>query len=925
MNNNPNHGHDLVSQDQKIDHLKPVWLRCEYRVNPLGIDNPLARLSWILTSPRRGCRQIAYQVLVATSLESLTEGRADLWDSGRVESDASVHVTYAGASLVSRQHCHWQVRVWLEDGTVSDWSEPAWWTMGLLDPADWEAQWIGAPQPDSAPWFRHAFALDTKPQCAVVHVAVLGYFELYVNDQKIGDEVLAPALSNYAKRTYYRTYEVSGHLHPGHNHIGLRTGQGWYTAGYPGVVHFSPVIRLQLELSNSSGARRIGTDTSWQTHPSERQRVGTWRNNDFGGERVDARRWHPRWWSTTEATIGWRPAVVVTVPAVPCTAQPCGGNIALPAIRPVSLERLPDGTFLIDFGTNLTGMMRATFRGLRRGQFVSMRYADLDARNLAPDAPAPNRWCMHGDLVVYGQRDEFIAAGEESDTFANVFNYHAFRYVLIEGLDTPPVLADLEAIPVQTRMDDVGSFRCSSDLYNRIHEMVRWTYRCLNLGGMTVDCPHRERLGYGDGQTIMDTGSFNFDTATIYAKWARNWWDEARPDGALPFVAPCPHGTGGGPAWSAMCIAVPWKTYLFHGDQRVLADGYPTMKAFMAFLQSHCTNHLLQDLYPGKKWENLGDWVPPGRGMDAGQDNWVDDRSRQFFNNCYRVHLLRIMQQIAGRLGAAEDEAQFAAQTRLAQQAIHQEYYDPVNQSYVNGEQPYLLFPVLVGVTPPAQRPAVLRRYEQTLREQDRGHLNSGMIGTQIVVDCLLELGRNDLVDLFVNRTTHPGWGYMLEQGATTCWEQWNGYYSHIHSCFPYIGGWFYRGLAGIQWDEAQPGFKHVLLRPAIVASVDWVECRYQSVHGPIVSNWRRSGDRVNLTVGLPANTTATLRLPATDPHAVTEGGLPLGSASGVRLLTSEPDRTELRLEAGSYQFDCPMARPGDAVRSTIQGQGTNM
>ncbi len=902
--------------------LRPVSLRCDYRSNPLGIDNPLPRLSWMIPSPRRGCRQTAYQVLVAGSRESLAQGQAEVWDSGRVESDAAVDVTFAGARLTSRQRCFWQVRVWLEDGTVSDWSEPAWWTMGLLDPADWEAQWIGAPQPEDAPWFRRALTLDSTPQRAVIHVAVLGYFELYINGQRIGEDFLAPAISNYARRTYYRTFEVGDHLHPGLNHLALRTGQGWYTMGYPGVVHASPVIRLQLELAGPDGVRRIGTDTTWQTRASERQRVGHWRNTDFGGERVDARRWHPRWWSTEECTIGWQPAVAVTVPDVPCAAQPCNGNLRLPAIRAVNLERLPDGALLADFGTNLTGMMRATFHGLSNGQCITMRYADLDTRTLAPGVPAPHRSCMHGDLVVYGQYDEFIAAGEAHETFENVFNYHGFRYLLIEGLDAVPALADLEAIPVQTGMDEVGTFRCSNDLYNRIHEMVRWTYRCLNLGGITVDCPHRERLGYGDGQTIMDTGSFNFDTAAMYAKWSRNWWDEIRPDGSLPFVAPCPYESGGGPAWSAMSIVVPWKTYLFHGDHRVLADGYPTMKAFMAFLQAHCVAHLLQDLYPGRKWENLGDWVAPGRGMDV-ENNWVDDRSRQFFNNCYRVHLLRIMERIAARLGLAGDAAQFAAETGRAQAAIHQEYYDPVKQSYANGEQPYLLFPVLVGVTPAAQRAAVLRRYEQTLREQDRGHLNAGMIGIQMVVDCLLDLGRNDLVDLIVNRTTHPGWGYMLAQGATTCWEQWNGYFSHIHSCFPYIGGWFYRGLAGIQWDETRPGFKHVLLRPGFVASVDWVDCQYQSVHGRIVCSWRRAGNRMRLAVTLPANTSATLRLPSTHPDQITEGGSPLAPAAGITLLASGSDWTELLLAAGSYVIECPAPQSVDAGRSSNAHQGS--
>ncbi|MCP4455216.1 MAG: hypothetical protein GY809_27460, partial [Planctomycetes bacterium] len=304
--------------------------------------------------------------------------------------------------------------------------------------------------------------------------------------------------------------------------------------------------------------------------------------------------------------------------------------------------------------------------------------------------------------------------------------------------------------------------------------MVRWTYRCLNLGGQTVDCPHRERLGYGDGQTIMDTGLFNFDAASLYAKWARNWWDEQTDDGFVPFTAPCPHSTGGGPAWGAMCVVVPWKTYLFSNDRSLLEEGYPYMKRYMDYLSAHCEDDLLQEIFPGEKWPNLGDWVPPRRGMDT--TNWPDKTMRLLFNNCYRLYLLEIMQRVAGLLDHDGDEELFERDMRVAQGKIHQTFFDPKTNTYANGEQPYLVFPLKTGVTPGPLKNAVFETYVETLLDTDKGHLNTGMIGTQIMVDYLIGQDRNDLVDTFVNKTTYPGWGYMVEQGATTCWEQWNGY-----------------------------------------------------------------------------------------------------------------------------------------------------
>ncbi len=550
---------------------------------------------------------------------------------------------------------------------------------------------------------------------------------------------------------------------------------------------------------------------------------------------------------------------------------------------------------MVDFGTNLTGMLNISFHGLVAGQKITIHYADLDGRD--PE----EAWRLrmeHKGFSTYNQLDEFISAGEKEEQFENVFNYHGFRYALIEGLTYLPEKEDLLAIPVETEIHETGSFSCSNELYNQIHQMVRWTYRALNLGGQTVDCPQRERLGYGDGQTIMDVGCYNFDASTLYTKWSENWWDEQKEDGFVPFVAPTPHGTGGGPAWGAMSIMVPWKTYLFYNDTTLLETGYPYMKKYIAYLGSHCENGVLQDIFPGEKWTNLGDWVPPGRGMDKSE--WVDDKSRRFFNNCYRVHLLQVMMKIGRILGMGDDVAVFRHELEIAQKALHEKWFNPADTTYANAEQPYLIFPLQTGVIPGELEDEMFEKYVHTMLVKDQGHLNTGMIGTQITFDYLLDKDRNDLIDIMVNQKTYPGWGYMIEKGATTCWEQWNGYYSQIHSCFPYIGGWFYRGLAGIQWDPESPGFKNIILRPGLVESVDWVECRYESHYGPIISNWKIEADEFEWEIRIPVNCTATVFIPGED---IEVDGMDLSELKDLVFLRRENIHSIYRVGSGDYTF----------------------
>jgi len=874
--------------------VRVVDPRCEHLANPLGIDVSQPRLSWKMEDGEamRGQRQTAYQVLVASSPKLLKKNKGDLWDSGKVSSDQSVLVPYGGSALVSRQACWWKVRVWDMAGKKSEWSQPAYWTMGLLAGGDWQAQWIGTSKGmgnrKSEPWFRKTFQLPKSPARAVAYVASIGYHELYVNGQKASEAVLVPSVVNYRKRVRYVTYDLTPLLKAGTNCVGLWLGSGW-AAHSEYQLRDGAMVLAQIEADLPGGKREVViTDGSWKTHDSPLTALGHAASGQYGGEEYNATLDQPGWCAAGFDARGWEPAKVFEAQPQKVSSEMIEPNRLLDVIKPVAITRGTNGTVRIDMGRSFTGWLNLRLKG-PAGRKITLEYSERE-----------NEDCS------YGQRDVYVCGGREGETFQNHFNYHAFRWVAVRGLDEPPRMSDATGHLVRTGYQPAGSFECSDDQLNRLYQMCQWTFQCLSLNGYTVDCPHRERLGYGgDAHATCETGLSQFDLGAFYTKWLMDWRDCQEPSGEMPHTAP-QFGGGGGPAWGGICIVLPWELYLRQGDRGILETSYHSMQKWLEFLESKSRDNLLRPftaftLPKNPEWCFLGDWVAPGRGQNPGER--VDDNTVLFFNNCYWLLNLDMAARAADILGHHDDAARYRARFKEIGQTVHQHFFNAASNSYANGEQPYLVFPLILGITPPEQQPLVRQQLMKTILETDKGHINSGLHGCWLLFNYLMANGRNDVIYTMVSQTTYPGWGYMLEQGATTVWEEWNGNNSRLHSTLLAVGNWFSEGVGGLRADPAHPGYKRFLVEPGPVGAVNRAKASFNSPYGQIRSEWRKETGRFKLDLQVPPNSSALVSIPASEASRVRESGRPAAEARGVRFVRMEGDRAMFECDAGRYAF----------------------
>ena len=858
-------------------------------INPIGLDNVEPNFSWKLKSDLRKKQQKAYQIVVWSEHTNDT-----CWNTGKIKSNHSIQIKYAGKPLQSGRSYKWKVRIWDNEGIVSAWSKENHFSMGLLSESDWKANWISSSDSFYSPVFEKTVSLETVPNAANIFVNCQGYFELYINGKKVSKDVLSPAVSDFKSENYYVTYNIKNYLKVGENTIHLWTGRGWYSKGLPGVIHHSPVFRLQAHLSYENTETIVVSDISWSSFNSNLRQIGSWRWNNMGGELVDDRIDMNNWKrGKTESKV-----IQIESPKAITKAQICRPNFISDTILAKNITQLDKDVWLVDFGKNFTGWMKMGIKNNKVGDTIDFIYSDFCDKK--PVKLAKYKWDFGNKHI--NQRDGYISSDKENGTFCPKFNFHAFRYVIIQGLEYEPKLEDITGYMIESNLTETGKFSSSDEDLNAIHELNRFTFRCLDIGGYYVDCPHRERLGYGDGQVAIETGIYNFDLANFYKKWSINWSSAQKKDGEIPNTAPSPYDAGGGPGWGGTAVVLPWKIYKYYGDTKILSSSYDSMVKYIDFLETKTNDGILQH-YGDKEWGFIGDWVAPGKGMDS--KDKVGKEEKEVFNNCYKIYLYTIVLECAEVLGKTNDSKKFKTLAETLQKKIHKVYFNKEKGIYANGDQSYLAFPLLMNVPAKDEMNRVFQNLENTIKGIDNGHLNTGMLGTYFMLQYLTNKERSDLVYLMMKQKTYPGWGYMIAKGANTIWEQWNGYWSNIHSCFNSGGGWFYTGLAGIRQMENSVAFKHLLIAPQLTDLIQEQSSEFNSPYGKVAVSWKHNSDKnLQLEIEIPVNTKADVVLPFADNQIVFESGKKIGENKEVKLLSKNPKQMRLLVESGKYIFE---------------------
>lgn len=828
-----------------------VWdLKCESLTAPLAIDNTSPHFSWKMLSEEDGAHSTAYQILVATTPDKLNEEQADLWNSGKVQEPRTTHIAYEGKPLASRTIAYWKVRIWNEKDKASQWSEPTSFGIGLLEEKDWAegASFIGVEQPDEkrhlSPLLKKNFQYTSGKGQAYLHVNSLGYHEAYINGKPVSTSIMNPAVSQFRKRSLIVTYDVTSLLQEGENELVLWTGIGWYHKRVPGVVPGGPYVRAQLDVYTSEGHEVIvKTDADWQAASSGRYYLGdSWVN----GEGVDRRESVTDLLPETLKALAWKPVVVADIPVHQASPQMCEPNTFYQTFKPVAVHKLADDCFIYDLGHAFVGAAEIKMPVVEEGKEVKFFYEDFYLKK-----PEDFR-----DMHAFS--DSYIGDGKSTGVFKNKFQNKAFRYLKIKGLTEALDSTAIIGRAITTAYSGESSFACSDEDMNAIHNMIHKTVKALTLGGYMVDCAHHEKLGYGgDGNASTPTLQTMYNVSPLYMNWLLAWADSQREDGDMPHTAPNPNRAGGGPFWCEFIIIASWQTYLNYGDRRMIERFYPHMQKWLGFAESKMRNGLLKDW--GKTdyrhWF-LGDWATP-EGI-----NQTDSLSIDIVSNCVMSESYLTMSKIAKVLGKEADVKAYLQKYEKQNATVHQTFFDEQKNSYSTGTQIDLVYPMFVGATPESCIDAV----EETLKKETagrfKGHLSTGLVGVPIITQWATREGEAEFMYHMLKKREYPGYLYMLDNGADLTWEHWNGHRSHIHNCYNGIGSWFYQALAGINPDEAQPGYKHIIIRPQLVDEITWVKASKDTPYGLLQVNWENKDGKFKMNVRIPVGSTATVFLP---------------------------------------------------------------
>lgn len=888
-------------------------LRCEMLVNPLGIDAVQPRFSWQLESEKRNVVQTSYQIIVSSSEQKLKTGDGDVWKSVTINDSKSLLISYGGKPLQAATKYFWKVRVITNKGEAFG-NEPAFFSTGLLKAEDWKAKWIGYDKASpwdsitafsrlSARYLRKEFQSASVVKRAIVYISGLGMYELYINGQKIGDQVLAPNPTDYRKSFFYNTYDVTAAIKKGNNAIATVLGNGRFftmrqnyktykinTFGYPKLL-----LQLQIEYADDS-RRTIVSDESWKLNVDGPIRT----NNEYDGEEYDAKKESTGWNKAGFNDSKWLQPELVSAPAGKIVAQFAEPMKVMQTIKPVSIKNASNGKYILDMGQNFAGWLQLQNIKGKKGEQIKLRFAE----SLKAD----------GELFTANLRDakvtdKYILKGTASESWEPSFVYHGFRYVEITGFPGEPTVNNFEGKLVYDAIETTGSFQTSNQTINAVYKNAWWGI-ASNYKGMPIDCPQRnERQPWLGDRVIGAQGeSFMFDNAKLYAKWMDDIEQSQKEDGAIPDVAPAFWNYySDDVTWPAAFMTISNNLYNQFGDIKPIQKNYAAMKKWVQYMkQKYLVNYIMTK-------DKYGDWCVPPETLNlihAKDSNRLTDG--KLIATAYYYKLLSYMQRFAKLTGNNGEANEFALLGDSIRTAFQKTFYNEEKKCYSNNTVTANLLPLYFGICADSLREKVFENIYYKIHVESKDHTSTGLIGTQYLFRGLTEYGNTDLAFKLASNTTYPSYGYMVANGATTIWELWNGNtadpnmnsQNHVMMLGDLIT-WFYENLAGIRTDKESVGFKKITMKPSLPADLQFVDASYKSAYGLIKSSWKKNDGTFEWNISIPANSSARVFIPAKSEADVLESGKAL--TEDIKIINFKNGVLTVEMPSGNYQFKSAM------------------
>lgn len=898
----------INSCDLKEKSLKITSLKTEYTENPIGIDVPSPRFTWILEDTMRNVKQTAYRILVASDPSLLKPGKADLWNSGWVESDQSVFVKYQGEDLESGKRCYWTVSVKDNNEREVKPLKNAYFEMGFLDPSDWQAEWIGfrprevaenaVPKDMKRPrsvLLRKEFQLPKNIKSARLYASGLGNYVFYINGEKVGNDLLTPGWTDYNKRVQYQVYDITEMLEKGENAAGIMLGNMWWSGGlgWAGEQVYSngplrAIAQIAVEYKNGD-KEIIQTDDSWKGNLSP-----VVDNSLYHGETWDARLEIPFWAESGLEDSRWFPVEIIPMDTIMLSVQKAPPIRVMDTIVPVSVKEVKPGVFVYDMGLNMVGFARLKVNG-NNGDTVKLRFAEL----------------LHDDGTVAQENlrsatatDYYILKGTGEETWQPHFTYHGFRYVQMEGFPGEPGVDNITGLRFYSSAPVIGDFQCSNEMINKVWANILNGQKG-NMHSVPTDCPQRdERLGWmGDAQIFAPTASYNMDMAEFFAKWVQDITDSQHETGYVFDVNPAI--VVGGPSkagWGDAVTVVPDVMYKFYGDKAILENNYEGMKEWVEYMKRKSVNHIYRWSEKEGDWEGYGDWIA------------VVSSPVEPISAAYYFYSTKILSETADLLGYTKDANYYKGLSDSIKSAFHDKFFDKEDINYPSGTQTANLLPLVFGLTPPEYRDEIAQNVIDSVKERGK-HPSTGFLGTAYLLPVLSENGAHQLAYETAINDAYPSWAYMVKNGATSIWELWNSdteppdrMNSRNHFALGSVGEWYYGYLAGIR--PMEPGFKTILIAPMPAEGLDWVKAKYLTPYGFVLSSWSKDGDAFHMDVTIPANTNAQVEVPiVNDFEILSESGKTIiengdgNSTDIVNIVSVSEDKITLQVKSGSYAF----------------------